>query len=124
MKTNQIEIDPDIDASTLDFEDEHGFTANQWRSAATAMLAILQPALAMIRAAKNEQIGYAQLLFAFGLEDRSMRDVAAILCVDVKCISDGARKFVRENGLPLPACMKSEEASRKYSEARTKRLTK
>lgn len=124
MSNNTIQIDPDIDAATLDFEDEHGFTANQWRAAAIAMLAILQPALAMIRAAKNEQIGYAQLLFALGLEDRSMRDVAAILCVDVKCISDGAKKFVRENGLPFPACMKSEEASKNYSKSRNERLRK
>lgn len=124
MNPKSIQIDPDVNASDLEFEDEHGFTANQWREAAIAMLAILQPALAMVRSAKNEQIGYAQLLFALGLEDKSMRDVAASLCVDVKCISDGAKKFVRENGLPFPACMKSEEASRNYSKSRKERLRK
>lgn len=124
MNSKSIQIDPDIDASTLDLEDDAGYSVNEYRSCAIMMLAILQPALAMIRAAKNENIGYAQLLFALGLEDRSMRDVAASLCVDVKCISDGARKFVRENGLPLPACMKSEEASKNYSMSRTNRLRK
>lgn len=124
MDTNGRAKTPEISMEGMDFEDEAGYTANQWRECAILMLAILQPALVMIRAAKNEAIGYAQLKFALGIEDQSMRDVAAKLCVDVKCISDGARKFVRENGLPTPACMKSDLACKRYSESRIQRLTK
>lgn len=102
-------------------EDE--VTPNEYRECAIMFLGILQPAIAHVLSARNQSIGYCQILFALGLEDGSMRDAAARLCVDVKCISDGARRFVRENGLPTPACMKSEAASKRYSESRNRRLS-
>ena len=108
--------------SLLEFQDDSEFSANDYRSCAIMFLSIVQPAIAHVLAAKNQRIGYCQILFALGLEDRSMRDAAAELCVDVKCISDGARRFVKENGLPIPSCMKSEDACKAYSKSRINRL--
>ena len=103
-------------------EDGEEFPPNVYRACAIMFLGIVQPAIAHVLAAKNEKIGYCQILFALGLEDRSMRDAAAELCVDVKCISDGAKQFVRANSLPIPACMKSEAAGKAYSKSRINRL--
>lgn len=114
----EIAITPD-----MDFEDDAEYSANDYRACAIMFLSILQPAIAHVLAAKNQKIGYCQILFALGLEDGSMRDAASKLCVDVKCISDGAKRFVRENALPMPSCMKSERASKVYSKSRKQRLT-
>lgn len=106
-----------------DFEGDTEYSANDYRACAIMFLSIVQPAIAHVLSAKNQKIGYCQIMFALGLDDRSMRDAAADLCVDVKCISDGAKRFVKENSLPIPSCMKSEEACKAYSKSRNKRLT-
>lgn len=105
-------------------EDPDGpqYSENDYRACAIMFLSLLQPAIAHVMAAKNKDIGYAQIMFALGLEDQSMHDVAAKLCVDVACISKGAKEFVRENNLPVPNGMKSEAACKSYSQSRTKQL--
>lgn len=93
-----------------------------YREASIHFLCLFQPALGHALAAKNPGIGYAQILFALGLEDRSMHEVAASLKVETACISKGAKEFVRENNLPVPSCMKSDKAVESYREARNKQL--
>lgn len=98
--------------------------ANAFRFAARAALAVIYPATAHAARSENIEVGLAQIRFALGIEERSMRDVAADLNVEVACISKGAKVFIRENNLPTPNCMKSDEASDKYREARKRHLTK
>jgi len=103
-------------------DDEDEDAPKHFRKAALKALAVIYPAVVHATAAKNIGIGLAQVRFALGLEDRSMRDVAASLNVSVECISKGAKAFVRENNLPIPSCMRSEEASASYREARERKL--
>lgn len=105
-----------------EIESDDDLATSEYRDCAIRFLSLFEPALTHVLAAKNTQIGRCQILFALGLEERSMRDAAASLCVDVKCISDGARRFVRENDLPIPDCMKSDEACKIYSNSRKERL--
>lgn len=98
-------------------DDEEGI--NMFREACKKALSLIYPACAHVTSAINVDVGLAQIRFAMGLEDRSMRDVAASLNVTVACISKGAKAFVHENDLPMPACMKSEEASETYRNTRS-----
>lgn len=106
----------------MSYDPEDDDTRNYRREASLDAMAIIVPAAKHIASAKNLDIGLAQILFALDLEERSMRDVAAGLNVTVACISKGAKEFVRENNLPTPRGMKSEEASEKYREVRTSKL--
>lgn len=92
------------------------------REAALAAMKIIYPATVHATEAQNRKIGLAQIAFALGIEERSMRDVAAELKVSVACISKGAKEFVRANNLPIPDCMKSEEASEAYRQTRLSQL--
>lgn len=104
-----------------DFSDEE---RNLFREASQRALAIIVPAAQHISSASNFRVGLAQILFALDQESRSMRDVAASLNVTVACISKGAKEFVRDNNLPTPLCMKSDEASDVYRDVRISQLTK
>lgn len=104
-------------------DQENEFSEENYRACAIYFLGIVKPAIAHVLAAKTPEIGWSQLLFALGLEDRPMHEVAAQLCVETACISKGAKEFVRANNLPTPSCMKSDAASQSYREARTKQLT-
>lgn len=108
---------------TLPSESEPQYSENDYRACAILFLSLVQPAIAHVMAAKNQEIGYCQLLFAFGLSSESMHDAAARLFVETACISKGAKEFVRENGLPTPACMKSDVAAARYSQSRRGKLS-
>jgi hypothetical protein len=95
---------------------------NAYREAALRILPILQAALGHCLAAKTPEIGLAQLKFAFGIEERSMHDVAPLLGITPQCLSRGAKEFVRDNNLPTPPCMKSEAASESFRNARNRQL--
>ncbi len=103
--------------------DDDDDRASAYREAAQHILGIIVPAVNLVMSAKSTRIGYAQLQFALGLEDRPMRDVASELGVTVACISKGANEFIRENNLPRPACMKSEAATRSYRNTRASQLS-
>ncbi len=105
-----------------DGDSANPFSEQDYRACSIHFLGLLMPAIAHVAAAKTQDIGMAQLMFALGLEDRPMHQVAANLCVETACISKGAKEFVRVNNLPMPACMKYEAASSSYREARNRQL--
>jgi len=93
-----------------------------YREAGIRFLVIFQAALAHCLQAATPEIGMLQVRYALGLVDESMRDNAARLGITAAGISKGAKQFVRENNLPMPACMKSEEASNHYRDVRNNQL--
>lgn len=103
-------------------EPEIDTESSAYREAGLRFIHLLQPALAHIQGCKNPTIGYWQVIYALDLSERSMRDVAAEIGVTVACISKGANEFVRENNLPRPRCMKSEEAATSYRITRENQL--
>lgn len=97
--------------------------ASAYRDAARTLLPLIDRAVGHCLAAATPEIGRAQIKFALGIEGRSMRAVAKLLDVTPAAISRGAKEFQEANNLPLPACMKSEEASEIYRESRIRQLS-
>lgn len=95
---------------------------NAYREAALLVLPLIQAGVGHCLSARSAAVGMAQIKFALGIEGRSMRDVAATLGVTVQCLSRGARDFVHANNLPIPPCMKSEDASEAYRKQRESQL--
>jgi hypothetical protein len=95
---------------------------SEYREAAMHFLALLETAVAHACNAKTVTIGMIQLKFALGLVNESMSDAAARIGVTPQCISKGAHEFIRENNLPIPPCMESEESSKAHRDARIKQL--
>ena len=108
---------------SMEHEQETEYSESDYRACAIMFLGIVQPAIAHVMAAQSQKIGYCQILFALGLNEKSMRDAAAELSVNVSCISTGAKRFIKENGLPIPPCMKSAKASKTYSKSKKERMT-
>lgn len=102
-------------------DDDEAVRENFYREAALRVLPLIYSATAHVMSAKNPEIGLAQVRFSLGIEDKSMRDIAAKLNVSVACISKGARAFVEDNNLPTPSCMKSDDACESYRTARSYR---
>lgn len=104
------------------FEDE---AANSvYREASYHFLKLLYPAAAHVANATRPEVGLEQIRFALGIAEQSMTDVAARLGVTPQCLSKGAREFIRENNLPIPPCMESEESSRAHREGRINAILK
>jgi hypothetical protein len=106
----------------MDYDD---FDSNEsaYREASKHFLGIIIPAISHVASARSIEVGLAQVKAALGITDESMSDAAARLGVSKQCISKGAKEFVRENNLPMPAGMKSEESSTSYRNARIAKLS-
>jgi hypothetical protein len=114
---------PEPHTTTQDFYDElEPEEVNTYREAARRLWPTLLSGVAHALAAETPEIGVAQIRFALGIEDRSMRDVATSLKCTPAAISRGAKEFQRQNNLPTPSCMKSEEASKVYRKTRISQL--
>lgn len=96
--------------------------SKEYREAAMRLLPLIESGIAHCLAAETPEIGRIQVKYALGLESRPMRQVAGTLGISVACISRGAKEFQQANNLPTPPCMKSEEASASYREARERQL--
>ena len=93
-----------------------------YREAALNLWPVILSAAAFIAAAKHPSIDLAQVKFALGLEEKSMRQIANELDCTVAGISRGAKEFQKANNLPTPPCMKSDEASKTYRRTRQSQL--
>lgn len=95
---------------------------NAYAQAAVFFYKIIESSIGHILQSDNPRVGLAQVKVALGLADESMSEIAARLRVTPQCISKGARSFIAENQLPIPAGMESEESSEAHRIARNKQL--
>lgn len=95
-----------------------------YREAAYHFFKLLSASISHAMNAKTPEIGLVQIKFAIGLMEMSMSDKAAEMGITPQCISKGAREFIRENNLPIPLGMESEESSKAHRAGREKQLIK
>ena len=93
-----------------------------YREASYHFLKLLYPAITHVAATATAEIGLAQIRFALGIAEISMSDQAAKLNVTPQCISKGAREFIKQNKLPIPPCLESEESSEAHKKGRINRI--
>ena len=96
---------------------------NKFREAALMVLPLIAAGVGHCLSLENPKVGFAQIKYAFNLESRKLRDVAAELGCTVQCLSSGLRDFVETNDLPLPEIMRSRDASKDRSKLRETQLT-
>ena len=89
-------------------------------------LQVLGHAMEWIRAANHSEVGWWQVVYAFGLNQaaKPMAEVAAELGIERATISSGARKLLVALDMPPSQAMRSEEAVRSYSDRRKAKLKK
>jgi hypothetical protein len=114
--------DPSDDIEKEEYRTDDFFTDESliaaYREASYHFLKLLYPAIAHVTATATAEIGLAQIRFALGIAEISMSDQAAKLNVTPQCISKGAREFIKQNNLPVPPCMESEESSESHRRGR------
>ncbi len=83
-------------------------------------------AMEWMRSAKFSEVGWWQVIYAFGYPQgsRPMAEVAAELGVERATISAGARSLLRALDMPPSQAMRSEDAVKAYKRCRVKQLKK
>lgn len=101
-------------------------STDAYREAAKLFSRIINQALIVITSAKHPRAAAWQVAFALGAPvcaGESMTSRARQLGITKAAISKGAKAFQRANALPASQYMKSDEASKSYTDARNRQLS-